>query len=45
MSKFWYYSLMTVIVLHVVIVFVYLLYKLNGPKKKEKKDVKKPIDS
>ena len=39
MSKFWFYTLMIVIVLHIVIVFIYLLYKLSTPKKKSKKDV------
>jgi len=38
-SKFWFYTLMIAIVLHVVIVFVYLIYKLSTPKKNTKKDV------
>lgn len=40
MSKFWFYTLMVVVVLHIVIVFVYLLYKLSTPKKSGKKDAK-----
>jgi len=39
MSKFWFYTLMLVVVLHIVIVFVYLIYKLSKPKKSSKKDV------
>jgi len=39
MSKFWFYTLMLAVVLHIVIVFVYLIFKLSKPKKNSKKDV------
>lgn len=41
LSKFWFYTLMIVIILHIVIVFIYLIYKLSTPKKKATKDVQK----
>lgn len=41
LSKFWFYTLMIVVILHIVIVFIYLLYKLSTPKKQPKKDVRK----
>lgn len=34
-SNFWFYIIMIVVILHVIIGFVYLLYKLS-PKKKNK---------
>ena len=36
LSNFWYYTIMVVVILHVIIAFGYLLYKLS-PKKKDKK--------
>ena len=36
-SNFWFYTIMIVVILHVVAGFAYLLYKLS-PKKKSKKD-------
>ena len=35
-SKFWFYTIMIVVIGHVIAGFVYLLYKLS-PKKKDKK--------
>jgi uncharacterized membrane protein SirB2 len=35
-SNFWFYTIMIVVILHIIIGFVYLLYKLS-PKKKDKK--------
>ncbi len=37
LSNFWYYTLVIFIVLHILIVFGYLMYKLTSPKKKNKK--------
>jgi uncharacterized membrane protein SirB2 len=37
-SNFWFYAIMIVVILHVVVGFVYLLYKLSP--KKDKKDNK-----
>lgn len=37
LSNFWYYTLVIVVVLHVILAFGYLMYKLS-PKKKNKKD-------
>jgi len=34
-SNFWFYTIMIVVILHVIIAFIYLLYKLS-PKKKDK---------
>ncbi len=36
-SNFWFYTIMIVVMLHIIVGFVYLLYKLS-PKKKDKKD-------
>jgi heme/copper-type cytochrome/quinol oxidase subunit 2 len=36
-SNFWVYTIMVVAILHVLIAFIYLLYKLS-PKKKEKNE-------
>lgn len=36
-SNFWFYTIMILVILHVVVGFVYLLYKLS-PNKKDKKD-------
>jgi uncharacterized membrane protein SirB2 len=36
-SNFWFYTIMIVVILHVVVGFAYLLYKLS-PKKKTKKE-------
>lgn len=36
-SNFWFYTIMTVVILHVIIAFVYILIKLS-PKKKDKKE-------
>jgi len=36
-SNFWFYTIMVVAILHVLIAFIYLLYKLS-PKKKEKNE-------
>jgi hypothetical protein len=38
-SNFWFYTIMIVVILHVVVGFAYLLYKLI-PKKKTKKKMK-----
>ena len=38
LSNFWYYTLVIVVILHVLIAFGYLMYKLSTPKKKNKKD-------
>lgn len=35
-SNFWFYTIMIVVLLHIIIGFAYLLYKLS-PKKKNKK--------
>jgi len=35
-SNFWFYTIMIVVILHVIVAFAYLLYKLT-PKKKGKK--------
>jgi len=35
-SNFWFYTIMIVVILHVIVGFGYLLYKLS-PKKKDKK--------
>jgi uncharacterized membrane protein SirB2 len=37
-SNFWFYTIMIVVILHVVVGFVYLLYKLSP--KKDKKTIK-----
>jgi len=34
-SNFWFYAIMIVVILHVIVGFVYLLFKLS-PKKKDK---------
>ena len=34
-SNFWFYTIMIVVILHIIVGFVYLLYKLS-PKKKDK---------
>ena len=34
-SNFWYYTLVIVVILHVVVAFGYLMYKIT-PKKKDK---------
>ena len=34
-SNFWFYTIMVIVILHVVVGFSYLLYKLS-PKKKDK---------
>ncbi|MFB9271147.1 MULTISPECIES: hypothetical protein [Flavobacteriaceae] len=34
-SNFWFYTIIIVVILHVIVVFVYLLYKLL-PKNKDK---------
>jgi heme/copper-type cytochrome/quinol oxidase subunit 2 len=36
-SNFWVYTIMVVVILHVIVGFAYLLYKLS-PKKKDKKE-------
>ena len=33
LSKFWYYTIMTAVILHIVIAFGYLMYKLSTKKK------------
>lgn len=49
-SNFWFYVLTVIIILHIIIAFGYLLYKLspkkkdsNQPKKQENKRVEKRI--
>ncbi|SDX83096.1 hypothetical protein SAMN05444411_11045 [Lutibacter oricola] len=37
LSNFWYYTLVAVVILHVLIAFGYLMYKLSIPKKKNNK--------
>jgi len=37
LSNFWYYTLVIVVILHIIIAFGYLMYKLS-PKKKENKN-------
>lgn len=37
LSNFWYYTLVIVVILHIIVGFGYLMYKLS-PKKKDKKD-------
>lgn len=37
-SNFWFYTIMIVVILHVLIGFVYLLYKLSPKKKDKQKD-------
>lgn len=39
-SNFWFYTIMIVVILHVIIAFAYLMYKLL-PKKKDKKETEK----
>ncbi len=39
-SDFWYYFIMAVVILHFVIGFGYLIYKL-APRKSDKKDIDK----
>jgi len=34
-SNFWFYTIMVVVILHIIVVFAFLLYKLS-PKKKDK---------
>ena len=34
-SNFWFYTIMVIVILHIIVGFVYLLYKLS-PKKKDK---------
>jgi len=34
-SNFWFYTIMVIVIMHVVVGFAYLLYKLS-PKKKDK---------
>lgn len=36
-SNFWFYTIMAIVILHVLIAFIYLIIKLS-PKKKNKKD-------
>lgn len=36
-SNFWFYTIMIVVILHIIVGFGYLLYKLSA-KKKDKKD-------
>ena len=36
LSNFWYYTIMIVVILHIIIAFGYLMYKLS-PKKKDHK--------
>ncbi|HEY9221164.1 MAG TPA: hypothetical protein VIO43_06245 [Lutibacter sp.] len=38
-SDFWFYTIMIVVILHVIVGFAYLLYKLT-PKKKDKEENK-----
>lgn len=38
-SNFWYYTIMVLVILHFVVGFAYLIYKLS-PKKNERKDKK-----
>jgi len=33
LSKFWYYTIMTAVILHIIIAFGYLMYKLSTKKK------------
>lgn len=37
-SNFWFYTIMIVVILHVVVGFAYLLYKLTPKKKTNKED-------
>ena len=39
-SNFWYYIFFAIIILHVIVGFVYLVYKMS-PKKKDKTDENK----
>lgn len=36
-SNFWFYTIMIVVILHIIMGFGYLIYKLS-PKKKDKKE-------
>ena len=36
-SNFWFYTIMVLVILHILIAFVYLMIKLS-PKKKDKKE-------
>lgn len=36
-SNFWFYTIMIVVILHIIVAFGYLMYKLS-PKKKDKKE-------
>jgi len=40
-SNFWYYTVMVLVIAHVLIGFVYLMIKLSPKKKNQKKDEKK----
>ena len=44
LSNFWYYVIMAIVILHVIVGFGYLAYKLS-PKKNDKKDSKFHDDS
>ena len=35
LSNFWFYAIMIIVIIHIIVVFAYLLYKLS-PKKKVK---------
>ena len=37
-SNFWFYTIMIVVIAHLIIGFGYLLYKLSSPKKKDEKN-------
>jgi len=37
-SNFWFYTIMIVVILHIIVAFVFLLYKLSPKKKDHKKD-------
>ncbi len=39
-SNFWYYVIMVIVILHVVVGFGYLIYKLS-PKKSDQKETEK----
>lgn len=36
-SNFWFYTIMFIVIVHVIIAFAYILYKLS-PKKKDKQE-------
>ncbi len=35
LSNFWIYTIMAIVILHIIIGFGYLIYKLSPPKKKQ----------